>query len=133
MRVYRNYDHRLKRAIWKSGDPDLFPHLEIPPSTAKGWIRKGVPFVVTADEFDQDTEVLVIENQRLRNEVARIKATQGLQSFTFKLFGLQIQYRRLPLADSKEMLLAAISGAAKTIGLAIALQAIGLSMARFRA
>ena len=76
MRVYRNYDHRLKRAIWKAGDPDLFPHPEIPPSTAKGWIRKGVPAVVTADEFDQDTEVLVIENQRLQNELARIKATQ---------------------------------------------------------
>jgi transposase InsO family protein len=133
MRVYRNYDHRLKRAIWKAGDPDLFPDLDIPPSTAKGWIRKGVPFVVTADEFDQQSDVLVIENQRLRNELAWIKATQELQSFTFKLFGLQIQYRRLPLADSKEMLLAAISGAARTIGLAIALQAIGLSAARFRA
>ncbi len=100
MRVYRNYDHRLKRAIGKAGDPGLFRQLEIPPSTAKGSIRKGVPFVVTADEFDQDTGVLVIENQRLRNELARIEATQELQSFTFKLFGLQIQYRRLPLADS---------------------------------
>ena len=37
----------------EGGAPDLFPHLEIPPSTAKGWIRKGVLAVVTADEFDQ--------------------------------------------------------------------------------
>ena len=61
---------------------------------------------MTADEFDQQSDVLIVQNERLRNELARIKATQELQSFTFKLFGLQIQYRRLPLAESKEMLLA---------------------------
>jgi len=50
MRAYRYYDHRLKRAIWLSGDPTLFPELGIPRSTAKGWIRRGVPEVVTADD-----------------------------------------------------------------------------------
>jgi transposase len=133
MRAYRYYDHRLKRAIWLSGDSTLFPELGVPRSTAKGWIRRGVPEVVTVDDLDEDFESLLIETQKLRCELARVKATQELQSFTFKLFGLQIQYRRLPLADSKEMLLSAVSGAARTIGLTVALHAIGLSMARFRA
>ena len=132
MRRYRAYDHRLKRAIWQSGDPDLFPDLDIPRSTAMSWIRWGIPSVVTAECFDGNDEDIRIENQQFRNELARIRATQELQSFTFKLFGLQIQYRRLPLADSKEMLLDAISGAARTIGLVVALHVIGLSMARFR-
>ncbi len=131
MRTYRVYDHRLKRAISLTGDPNLFPELLIPRSTALGWIRRGVPNVVTTEEFNQDFESLLIENQNLRNELARTKATQRLQSFTFKLFGLQIQYQRLPEADSKAMLLRAIKAASRTIGLAIALRAIGLSAARF--
>ena len=112
MRAYRAYDHRLKRAIWLSGDPDVFPELGIPRSTATGWIRRGVPTVVTTDEFDEESEDLVIENRQLKNELAKVEATQRLQGFTFKLFGLQIQYRRLPLADSKEMPLAARNSSA---------------------
>ena len=130
MRVYRYYDHRLKRAIWQAGDPDLFPHLDIPRSTAMGWIRRGVPFVVTADEFDDESEVLVIENQRLRNELARIRATQELQSFTFKLFGLQIQYRRLPAEVFHGRWSEVDRDKLETQGRA-ALHAIGLSVARF--
>ena len=87
--------------------------------------------MVTAEDFDQDLESLLIENQKLRNELARTKTTQRLQSFTFKLFGLQIQYQRLPQADSKAMLLRAVETASRTIGLATALHAIGLSAARF--
>jgi hypothetical protein len=58
---------------------------------------------------------------------------QKLQGFTFKLFGLQIQYRRLPRADDKSMLLAAVKKAAELTGLKVALHGIGLSVARFSA
>lgn len=42
----RAYDHRIKHLIVKSGDPDLFPELNIPRSTAKHWIRCGLKAVV---------------------------------------------------------------------------------------
>jgi hypothetical protein len=58
---------------------------------------------------------------------------QNLQGFTFKLFGLQIRYRRLPRADDKSILLYAVKKAAELTGLTLALQAIGLSAARFSA
>lgn len=92
--AYRSYNHRLKRAIADSGDLGLFPELNIPRSTARGWIRHGVPDVVTAKDLDLDAQALLVRNRELQHE--RNCATQQLASFTFKLFGLQIQYRRLP-------------------------------------
>jgi hypothetical protein len=36
-RSRRAYDHRVKEEIVRAGDPDLFPDLEIPRSTAASW------------------------------------------------------------------------------------------------
>lgn len=43
----------------RTGDPDLFPELEIPRGTALTWIRRGMPDVVWLDQPDDD-------NARLR-------------------------------------------------------------------
>jgi hypothetical protein len=48
----RAYDHRLKEQIIRAGDPDLFPDLEIPRSTAASWIRRGLGEVVSLDSDD---------------------------------------------------------------------------------
>ena len=47
MPTHRAYDHRIKRLIADAGDPNLFPSLKIPPSTAREWIKKGSFDVVT--------------------------------------------------------------------------------------
>ncbi len=87
---YRTYDHRLKRAVAESGDPGLFPELNIPRSTARGWIRHGVPDVVTTEDMDLDTQALLLRNRELQRERDCAISTQELASFAFKLFGLQI-------------------------------------------
>ena len=133
VRRYRVYDHRLKKAIHDSGNPNLFPDLRIPRSTALGWIRRPVPDVVTTEEVDLDSEALVLRCQELKRERDVAVATQKLASFTFKLFGLQIQFKRLPRGDDKSLLLGAVKNAAQLIGLTTALHAIGLSAARFAA
>ena len=133
MARYRAYDHRLKQAVVLSGNPNLFPELQIPRSTALGWIRRGVPVVVTADELDLDAAALLVQNQALKRERDQAVAVRDLAGFTFKLFGLQIQYRRLPRADDKSVLLAAIAKTVQVTGLRAALHAIGLSAARFAA
>jgi hypothetical protein len=51
-RSSRSYDHRIKEQIIRSGDPGLFPELEIPRSTAASWNRRGVGEVVSLDEGD---------------------------------------------------------------------------------
>ncbi len=45
----RTYDYRIQEAICESRDRDLFPELEIPRSTLRSWIHRGVPDVVTCE------------------------------------------------------------------------------------
>ena len=131
MGKYRVYDWRLKKAIVDSGNPDLFPELQIPKSTAKGWIKNGISDVVTLPALDLSTSELVAENELLKNQLSKAEAKEKLALFAFKLFGLQIQYRRLPKEECKEMLLEAIQSATKLLSLAAALEVIGLSAARY--
>ena len=71
---YRAYDHRVKEMISESGDPSLFPSLNIPRSTAMSWINKGVAPVVTLPSLNQPTQHLVKENEALHKEVNKATA-----------------------------------------------------------
>ncbi len=53
---YRRYDHRIKNMIAETGDPNLFPDLAIPLSTAREWIKKGPQKVVSISSFDSSKE-----------------------------------------------------------------------------
>ena len=50
----RTYDHRIKLLIARFGNPNLFPDLEIPRSTAMGWIKWGPGSVVTLPRAADD-------------------------------------------------------------------------------
>lgn len=128
---YRAYDHRVKEMICESGDPTLFPSLNIPRSTAISWIKKGFRPVVTLPSLNQPIQDLVAENEALRKEVKKSTAIQELTLFTFRVFGFQIQYQRLPNEESKKMILSAIEGATRFLPLKVCLEVIGLSSARF--
>ena len=65
-RSRRSYDHRITEQVIATGNPDLFPELEIPPSTARSWIRRGMPDVVALDD-DLDAEAA------LRNRVVELE------------------------------------------------------------
>jgi putative transposase len=129
--TYRAYDHHVKEMISESGDPSLFPTLNIPRSTAMSWIKKGLTPVLTLPSLMQPIQDLVKENEALRKEVEKSTAIQKLTRFTFWVFGFQIQYQRLPGEDSKEMILSAIDGATRFLSLKACLEVIGLSSARF--
>ena len=49
MHANRTYDHRIREAIVRTGNPKLFPQLNIPRSTARAWIRRGERDVVTLE------------------------------------------------------------------------------------
>ena len=131
--THRSYDYRLKKLIANNGDPNLFPDLCIPRSTALGWIKHGVPDVVTLPELDRDVGELVAEIAVLKAEVNTMRAKETLVITTFRIFGLQIQFRRLPSTGAKQTLIDAVNAAAKIVPLTVCLEAIGLSAARFRA
>ncbi len=128
---YRVYDHRLKRLIVDSENPNLFPSLSIPRSTARQWIRHGISDVVTLPSLEMTDRHLLLKFEEQRLEIERLQASQKLAVFTFSLFGLQIQYRRLPHKDAKKMLLDAIETAKAILPLNKCLETIGLSAARF--
>jgi putative transposase len=132
-RRYRYYDHRLKQLIVNSNNPNLFPGLQIPRSTAMQWIKNGPPEVVTLPEFDVSNDEPLIANSKLKDQVDALEATNSLVLTTFRIFGFQIQYKRLPNATSKETFLTALEKAKKVLPLKTCLMAIDLSFARYYA
>ncbi len=58
----RSYDHRVKAQIIATGNPDLFPELEIPRPTALSWLRRGIGNVVALDD---DVEALGLLRDRI--------------------------------------------------------------------
>ena len=54
----KQYDHRLRRLIQKTGDLDLAVRYGVPRSTARGWLKQASTDVVSIDVLDMDTEAL---------------------------------------------------------------------------
>lgn len=131
MPKYNIYDHRIKQMIVNTGNPDLFVHLSIPRSTALTWIRKGVRQVITFDELDEGKESLIKENAELKHQLEKQIVRNHLVIFIFRIFGLQIQYKRLPQEEFKETLLEKIKLASQLLPLKECLDAIGLTAARY--
>ena len=102
-------------------------------STLRQWQKNGVLEFFTLPQFEINDVQLIQENLKLAARVDAITAEKTLITKTITIFGFQIQYQRLPSAESKSEILAAIKGAASIIPLATCLELIGLSTARYRA
>ncbi len=131
--AYRRYDPRLKNLVAKSKDLSQFLALGIPVSTLRQWQKNGVLKFFTLPLFELNNVQLIQENLKLAARVEAIAAEKILITKTITIFGFQIQYQRLPSAESKSEILAAIKGAASIISLATCLELIGLSTARYHA
>ena len=127
----RTYDIRIRNAIATSRNPNLFPELNVPRSTALQWIREGYKVVVTHPEFDHSLERLTIENTVLRNKCEADKAKVGLVKSSLSVLGFQMQYVRVASSELKEKLLLAIKEANIHVPLQECLQMIGLTSARY--
>ena len=130
MMVKRQYDHRIKAAIARSKNINLFPHLNIPKTTAKNWIQHGVGNVVTIDVFDIDREKLQLRCLELEDQNKALKAQLALSKFVSVTIGLHIQYQRFT-GEVKKKIIDAIEVAKLAIPLSDCLETIGLSMQRF--
>jgi hypothetical protein len=71
-RSRRAYDHRIKEQIIRAGDPELFPELEIPRSTAVSWIRRGVGEIVSLVQEDDREPALRERIAKLEGRVAML-------------------------------------------------------------
>ncbi len=127
----QSYDHRIREAICETGDRDLFPELNIPRSTIRGWVHRGVPDVVTCDLAKGDRSDLVVEIRELRHRTALLGAVMGLLVAMLRVSKVQFEYERLPEGDSKRMLLRAIERASRVLPLHAALRIARLSSSRY--
>ena len=129
----RVYDHRVREFICLSGDPNLFPELDIPRSTAAGWIRDGPRDVVTAELFTMSYHDLRLEVQKLRERVETITAVLRLVLTLLRVFDVRLDGERLPAGKDKAKVLHAIDGALKALTLKSALLVLKLSAASYHA
>ena len=128
---YRRYDHRLRNMIARSGSIDGYLGLDIPKSTLKSWIKSGPKEYITIDQFEQTSEEIIKENIALKKSLEEELAKNNLIFKTIRIFGFQIQYKRLPKPESKKSILNVVAEATKNLSLKTCLDIIGLSSARY--
>ena len=128
---YRRYDPRLKNLVATSDDIRKFLKFGISLSTLREWKKNGVREFFTIPELELSTSELVSENMALKAKLAAVTAEHRLVLTTVRIFGFQIQYKRLPTSGAKEKILAAIKTFFDSIPLSECLSAIGLTAARY--
>lgn len=100
-------DHRIKQAIARTGNINLFPDLRIPKTTAKNWIHRGGGAVVTNDAFDLHREEFEPRCLELAEQIKAQEAKFKLLQFISATLGLSVQYQHFK-ADVKKMTIEAI-------------------------
>jgi len=131
----RTYDHRVKEQIICTGDPDLFPDLDIPRSTALSWIRRGLGEVVSLDDDREEEAVLRDRVAKLENRVSGLTALLKLVLALLRVSGFKLDSCRVPdaTATAKRILLCAVNRARRSMRLSAALRVLRLSPARYHA
>ncbi len=90
----RTDDYRIQEAICESGERDLVPELQIPRSTIRSWIHRGVPDVVTCDLAVRDRADLLGEIHRYQQRTALLGAIVGLLIAMLRVSKVQLDYER---------------------------------------
>ena len=91
----RTYDHRIKHAILESGDRNLFPELEIPESTVRSWIHRGVSEAVTSEFVNYARSSLISEIHALRQRTTLLAGVVGLLVAMLRASKNRVDYERV--------------------------------------
>ena len=85
----RTYHHRLRELAYHAGDPGVAQRLGVPRSTARSWMRRGTPDVVTLDVLDSDAIQLRAQVVRLENRVRTLLAVVRILFCVFRISGVR--------------------------------------------
>ena len=127
----RSYDYRIREAICESHDPGLFPELNIPNSTIRSWLHRGVPDVVTSGLGVGDRSEQLAENRELRRRVALLGAMVGVMVVLLRVSKSRLDFERVPEDGSKRVLPRAIERSKKVMPLTAVLRMAGISHSRY--
>ena len=133
IRSRRTYDHRIKEQIILTGNPDLFPELEIPRSTAQSWLRRGVGAVVALDNEHEIEAGLRNRIVKLESRTSMPTAVLGLVLALLRVSGFRLERYRVPNAGAKRIILSAVERARRSMPLTAALRVVRLSSSRYHA
>ena len=125
------YDHRLRHLVCRTRDLDLAERLGVPRSTAKTWLRRGPPSVVTIGVFDDDADRLRERVLRLERRVEVLLALVRLLFVLVRMAGLRLGSKRLPDAEQKQQILDGIARATRIVPRGVALRVVGLRPSRY--
>ena len=129
----KQYDHRLRRLIQKTGDLDLAVRYGVPRSTARGWLKQASTDVVSIDVLDMDAEALQREVLYLRRRITRLLALLHLVVVAIKVAEFSFDRVRIPEGARKQRLLRAIQRTRTHLPLREVLKLIGMSSTRYHA
>jgi len=130
----RTYDHRIRAAVVATGNPDLFPKLNIPRGTARTWIRRGSRKVVAAEnDGTWDVAELRAEVEALRAKAETYLAIASVFLMVMKVLGLKLDNQRLPNGPDKAMMLRVLGVASRHVPQRRLLRMLGFSPSRYHA
>lgn len=117
----------------RTGNPDLFPELEIPRATVLSWVRRGVRAVLSLDTDREVEAALRARIVRLEHRAAMPIAVLQLVLALLRISGFKLEHCRVADESGKRLLLGALERARKAMPLWAALRALRLSAARYHA
>jgi len=127
------YDHRIKEQIVRSRNPNLFPELHIPPSTARSWIRRGLGEVVSLHPDEVGKDVLRDRIAIPEGRVWMLSTLLHLGTVLLRISGCQLDWHRLPDSGAKLTLLHAVERARRVLPLSAVLRVLHPSPSRYHA
>ena len=130
-RPHRNvYDPQVRELIRATGNPDLFPELEVPRSTIAGWLRGEFKPALGTDLVSRTQAELPAENAKLKRRTKVLVAVVRLLLVLVWISGCRLTGERLPDGKDKADVLKAIASAKKTLPLKSVVRILGLSPSR---
>lgn len=130
---YSSYDPRIKALIARTGRTDLFPNLNIPRTTALYWIKQGFeiedPILDSlAQTICEMTDRLVETEKFLRES----RASLQLLKTVHKILGHRIYFKHIDSKEIRDKILKAIETAMTSARRSVCLEALELSLSRFK-
>ena len=132
-RTRRRYDHRLRGLVHSSGNIGLAIQNGVPRSTAKDWLRRPTPTVVTLDVTAMTEDALREEVVALRQRNDRLIAVLRLLVVLLRISGFTLARCRVADGSKKVLMLRAIENSRASLSLRSALRILKLSSTRYHA
>jgi hypothetical protein len=113
----RVYDARVRELVCATGNPRLFPELNIPKSTFRGRINGEFRTVAGTESVTRTEIELYSENAKLRQRVRVLQTVMCLQLVLIRVTGCRLEGEWLSDGAAKGRLLEAIGKATEILAL----------------